>query len=449
MAIVTKTHVSDWVGDLLRKIDNRTAVSAVLGLGYVGLPVVRHLCNAGFRVVGFDVDEKKVMQLKQGKSYIGHIAAGWIASTVAEGIFRPTADYSKLREIDCISICVPTPLNKNREPNLTYIVETCKQIGKYLRPGQLVILESTTYPGTTEELVLPALSRHGLRVGHDYFLAFSPEREDPGNTQFTIDTIPKVIGGVTERCTEVAARYYATIFERIVPVSTPAVAEMSKLLENIFRSVNIALVNELKVLCTRMGIDVWEVIQAASTKPFGFMPFYPGPGLGGHCIPVDPFYLTWKAREYGVATRFIELSGEINASMPRYVVERTMEALSRHGKPLCGSRVLVLGAAYKKDIDDVRESPALELIQLLEEQGAIVKYNDPCVPRITPGRNHKIAMESVTLTAELLRASDCVLVATAHSCYDAHFIAAHAPLVVDTRNMMACVKKCNEKIVKA
>ncbi|MCC6153481.1 MAG: nucleotide sugar dehydrogenase [Candidatus Hydrogenedentes bacterium] len=432
-----------------RKIDNRTAVSAVIGLGYVGLPVVRHLCNAGFRVVGFDIDEKKVMQLKQGKSYIGHIPEGWIASTVTEGIFRPTADYSVLRETDCISICVPTPLNKNREPNLTYIVDTCKQIGRYLRHGQLVILESTTYPGTTEELVLPALSRQGLRVGHDYFLAFSPEREDPGNARFTIDTIPKVIGGVTERCTEVAARYYATIFERIVPVSTPAVAEMSKLLENIFRSVNIALVNELKVLCTRMGIDVWEVIHAASTKPFGFMPFYPGPGLGGHCIPVDPFYLTWKAREYGVTTRFVELSGEINASMPRYVVERTMEALSRQGKPLCGARVLVLGAAYKKNIDDVRESPALELIQLLQEQGAIVKYNDPYVPRITPGRNHTLTMESVPLTAELLRESDCVLVATAHECYDAHFIAAHAPLIVDTRNMMAGVKNCNGKVVKA
>lgn len=437
------------LSQLDRKLTDHSAIGAILGLGYVGLPLVRHLCEAGYRVLGFDVDVDKVDSLRRGESYIKHIASDWIHRVVTSGQFDPTADFSRLGQADCISICVPTPLNKNHEPDMQYVVKTTEVVAEHLRPGQLVVLESTTYPGTTVELMLPMLERSGLTVGKDFFLAFSPEREDPGNEKYTIRTIPKVVGGVTASCTALASRYYEKIFERIVPVSRPEVAEMCKLLENIFRSVNIALANELKMVCDRMGIDLWEVIAAASTKPFGFMPFYPGPGLGGHCIPIDPFYLTWKAREYDISARFIELSGEINTSMPLYVVTRLMEALNRAGKPLNGSRVLVLGAAYKKDIDDMRESPTIKLIELLFERQAHVDYNDPYIPRIKPGRHHSLQMESIELTPETLGSYDCVLVSTAHSCYDPEFIVRHSKLVIDTRNMTNNVNAHRDRIVKA
>lgn len=434
---------------LQHKLADKTAIGGVIGLGYVGLPLVQHLCDAGYRVLGFDIDPAKTERIAKGQSYIKHIESAWIAETVRRGHFEATTDFARLSETDCISICVPTPLDEHSEPDLRYVVSTAESIARTLRPGQLVILESTTYPGTTVEVVLPILERSGLRGGQDFFLAFSPEREDPGNTQYTIRTIPKVIGGLTSRCSELAAQYYGTIFERTVIVSTPAAAELTKLLENIFRCVNIALVNELKVLCDRMGIDIWEVIEAASTKPFGYMPFYPGPGLGGHCIPIDPFYLSWKAREFGFAARFIELAGEINTSMPLYVVMRLMEALNERGKPVKGSRILLLGAAYKKDVDDIRESPSIRLIQLLRERGAQVDYNDPYIPKITHGRRHNIEMESVELTPENIRSYDCVLISTAHSCYDIARIVENAALIVDTRNATGRMFAGAPNIVKA
>lgn len=431
------------------KIRERTAVGGVIGLGYVGLPLAQHLCQAGFSVVGLDIDDRKVKSLMEGKSYFKHIPSEGIAEMVESKKFTATTDFSHITNIDCLSICVPTPLNKYREPNLEYVEETARQIAKYLRPGHLIILESTTYPGTTRDVLLPILSESGLKAGDDFFVSFSPEREDPGNPDFSISQIPKVIGGMTEDCTDLSCLYYEALFKEVVPVDTPEIAEMSKLLENIFRSVNIALVNELKMLCDRMDIDIWKVIEAASTKPFGFMPFYPGPGLGGHCIPIDPFYLTWKAREYDFATRFIELSGEINTSMPRYVVGRVMEALNERGKALKGSRMMVLGAAYKKNVDDVRESPSIELIEQLTEYGADVVYNDPFVPRITPGRLHHVTMDSVELNEASLSESDCVLIATAHDSYNAAFIVEHASLIVDTRNFTAGVPDPDGKVVKA
>ncbi len=434
---------------LSRKISDKSCVGGVIGLGYVGLPLAQHLYEAGYRVVGFDVDPQKTQRLNRGESYIKHIDPAWIGAAVKKGAFMATSAFERLAEADCISICVPTPLDEHLEPDLTYVRSTAESIAKALRPGQLVLLESTTYPGTTEEVLLPLFERSGLKVGADFFLAFSPEREDPANPDFTISNIPKVLGGMTPACTELAAQYYATIFKQIVRVSNPAVAELSKLLENIFRSVNIALVNELKMLCDRMGLDVWEVIDAAATKPFGFMPFYPGPGLGGHCIPIDPFYLSWKAREYGVPTRFIELAGQINTLMPQYVVSRVMEALNTQGKPVKGARVLVLGAAYKKDVDDMRESPSLKLMELLLERGAEVVYNDPHIPALPATRKYHFEMSSIPLTQESLAGSDCVLIATNHSSYDYDFIVCHAPLVVDTRNATRNVSQGRDKIVKA
>ena len=432
-----------------QKIEQNTAVGAIIGLGYVGLPLVQHLCNAGYRVLGFDVDTEKVEKLKRGESYIKHIAPEWIAETIQTGKFEPTTDFARLSEADCISICVPTPLDDHSEPDLRYVRGTAQDIANGLREGQLVILESTTYPGTTVEVVLPILAKAGLKVGEDFHLAFSPEREDPGNPAYTIQNIPKVIGGVTPACTKLTAAYYGRIFERIVEVTTPAAAELTKLLENIFRSVNIALVNELKMLCDRMGIDVWEVINAAATKPFGYMPFYPGPGLGGHCIPIDPFYLSWKAREYEFHTRFIELAGEINTSMPGYVVTRAMEVLNERGKALNGSRILVLGLAYKRNVDDTRESPALKIIDLLQQRGAHVDYNDPHVPRMPRLRRYDFRHESVELTEENLRSYDCVIVITDHDAYDYPFILEHAPLLLDTRNATKGCDTHREKIVKA
>lgn len=434
---------------LLEKIRNGTAVGGVIGLGYVGLPLVQHLCGVGYRVLGFDVDPAKVEALENGRSYIKHISPEWIRETIASGAFEPTADFARLAEADCISICVPTPLDRNNEPDLSYVEKTTETISQYLRPGQLVILESTTYPGTTNELLQPLLEAGGLKVGEDVFLAYSPEREDPGNARYTIRTIPKVVGGVTPVCASLVSEYYGKIFEQVIEVSSPSAAELCKLLENIFRSVNIALVNELKMLCAKMGIDVWEVIDAAATKPFGYMPFYPGPGLGGHCIPIDPFYLSWKAREYEFNTRFIELAGEINTSMPEYVVHCVMEALNERSLPLKDARVLVLGVSYKRDVDDTRESPALKLISLLKKRGAVLDYNDPYVPRIPKVRRYDLDMASVELTPENLAQYDCVLIVTDHSGYDYDLIVGNARLVVDTRNATRDVKEGRERIVKA
>jgi len=437
------------VAELDDKLQQKTAVGGVIGLGYVGLPLVRLLCAGGYRILGFDVDPEKVAALNKGETYIGHIPAEWVAEAVSGGAFEATTDFSRLAEADCISICVPTPLDGHRQPDLRFVRTTCESIARYLRKGQLIILESTTYPGTTRELMLPILEKSGLKAGRDFFLAYSPEREDPGNERYPIGKIPKVVGGVTRKCAAAASAYYGRVFERVVPVSTPDAAELCKLLENIFRSVNVALVNELKMLCDRMGIDLWEVIEAASTKPFGFMPFYPGPGLGGHCIPIDPFYLTWKAHEHDFNTRFIALAGEINISMPSYVVTRTLEALNARGVTLNGARVLVLGAAYKKDVDDLRESPALRIIDLLKSRGARVAYNDPYIPAIRRVRHYDLEMESVPLTADTLAAHECVLIVTDHSRYDYDFIVKHARLVVDTRNATRNVAENRDKIVKA
>lgn len=434
---------------LRRKLNDSSAVAGIVGLGYVGLPLVQHLCKAGYRVVGFDVDENKIRMLEQGKSYIEHIPSKWIGEVVKAGKFSATSDFSKLKDVDCISICVPTPLNRHFEPDLKYVEATAKEICANLRKDQLIILESTTYPETTTELLVPLLEESGLKAGQDFHVSFSPEREDPGNPTFNISNIPKVVGGITPECTSLTAQYYNRIFDKVIEVSCPEVAELSKLLENIFRSVNIALVNELKMLCNRMGIDVCEVIDAAATKPFGFMPFYPGPGLGGHCIPIDPFYLSWKAREYDFSTRFIELAGQINTSMPKYVVTRVMEALNERGKTVKDAKVLILGVAYKKDVDDTRESPSFKLMELLEQHGAIISYNDPHVPVIPELRKYDYEMESVELTEENISQYDCVLVSTAHSKYDFDFIVEHSQLLVDTRNATRDVSKGREKIVKA
>jgi UDP-N-acetyl-D-glucosamine dehydrogenase len=430
---------------LIDKINQRKAVVGVIGLGYVGLPLVLEFCKAGFSVIGFDIDIKKVEMLHQAKSYIKHLDVSALQGATK---FRATTDFSELIDVDCILICVPTPLNRNREPDLSYVFNTTLVIAKYLRQGQLISLESTTYPGTTDEDMLEILDKSGLHAGEDYFLAYSPEREDPNNHDFSTATIPKIVGGFTPKCLSVANALYSSIVKETVPVSSTKIAEAAKLLENIYRSVNIALVNELKMLFDKMGIDIWEVINAAKTKPFGFMPFYPGPGLGGHCIPIDPFYLTWKARQYDMTTKFIELAGEINVSMPYYVVHRLMEALNEKGKSLKGSKILILGLAYKKDIDDIRESPSLKLMEILMEKGADVSYNDPYIPKIPKMRMYNIEKSSVELTADTLSNADCVLISTDHTVYSPEFIAKHAPLIVDTRNVMKGINN-RENIMKA
>lgn len=434
---------------LLEKIHQRTAWVGVIGLGYVGLPLAIEFAQAGFAVLGFDLDPKKVKAIHAGHSYIRHISPERLLVFARGKNCDATADFSRLHEPDCILICVPTPLTKNREPDLSYIQNTAASIAQQLRPAQLVVLESTTYPGTTREVVRPILERSGLRAGVDFFLAFSPEREDPGNPKFSTRTIPKVVGGLGPTDLQLACALYDAIVPQTVPVSSPDVAEATKLLENIFRSVNIALVNELKIVFHRMGIDIWEVIQAASTKPFGFMPFYPGPGLGGHCIPIDPFYLTWRAREFEITTRFIELAGEINTSMPEYVVSRVIEALNDDRKSLKGSRILIIGVAYKKDVDDDRESPSYRLMELLLRGGAKVDYHDPFVPQLRPGRKYQYQMASVALTPETLRQYDAVLIATDHTPIDYALIAEHARLVIDTRNAMARVSAPKARIIKA
>lgn len=421
---------------LLDKLRQRQALVGVIGLGYVGLPLVLRFLEEGFPVLGFDTDPAKVEKLNRGESYIKHIAAHRLKewATGAAPRFAATSDLSRLHEPDALLICVPTPLTPHREPDLRYVEATTRAIAQVLRPGQLVSLESTTYPGTTEEVLLPLLSARGT-VGRDFFLVFSPEREDPGNPTFGVKNIPKVVGGVTPACLEHGVALYESIVDRVVPVSSPKAAEMSKLLENIYRAVNIALVNELKVLCLRLGIDIFEVIEAAKTKPFGFQAFYPGPGLGGHCIPIDPFYLTWKAREYDCPTRFIELAGEVNTSMPYFVVERIVEVLNNAGRALKGARILVLGIAYKKDIDDNRESPGVKILDLLLQRGAWVDYHDPHIPHCRGMRHYPhLDLGSVPLTAETLASYDCVVLVTDHSAYDYPWIARHARLIVDTRN---------------
>ena len=435
--------------DLVEKIESRKAIVGIIGLGYVGLPLMREFCAGKFRVVGFDIDPGKVKKLNAGKSYIKHIPSSVISENTKSGRFRATTDFNDLRKVDAIIICVPTPLDKMREPNVQFIVNSGEAITKRLKPGQLVILESTTYPGTTREVLQPILEKSGLKAGKDFYLAFSPEREDPGNPHYTTRTIPKVVGGLDRKSTQVAAKLYGQVLERTVSVSSCEVAEAAKILENVYRCVNIAMVNELKILFDKMGIDVWEVINAAATKPFGFQAFYPGPGLGGHCIPIDPFYLSWKARQYEMTTRFIELAGEINVAMPDYVVRRLMDALNTHGQSLKGAKVLVLGLAYKKDVDDMRESPSVRLIEKLREHGAVVNYNDPHIPVAPRQREHNVGLVSKKLTPSFLASQDVVLISTDHSSYDYDWIVQHAKLVVDSRNATAHVKKGRDKIVKA
>jgi UDP-N-acetyl-D-glucosamine dehydrogenase len=445
--------------NLLNKIQNKKAVIGIIGLGYVGLPLGLEFAHKGFKVIGFDIDEKKIPILKRGESYIKHIKAERIKSAVDKGTFEATSDFSKLPEVDAIIICVPTPLNEHREPDMSYIVNSGKMIAQYLHKGQFVALESSTYPGTTDEILLPMFEnapqtqsnsqQTKLICGEDFYLAFSPEREDPNNPHYNTATIPKVVGGITPACLEVAQALYSQVIVNTVPVSSTRAAEATKLLENIFRAVNIALVNELKMVFDRMDIDIWEVIKAASTKPFGFTPFYPGPGLGGHCIPIDPFYLTWKAREYDISTKFIELAGEINTLQPYYVVERTLDYLNDIGKSLKGAKVLILGASYKKDIDDMRESPSLKLIDILQSKGAIVDYSDPYVSKLPPTRHFKFDLSSVEITKESLSKYDVILLSTDHSDFDYKFIAENAKLIVDTRNAFEKNGIRKENIFKA
>ena len=419
---------------LLDRIEARAATVGIIGLGYVGLPLARGFARAGFRVLGFDTDPAKVKSLSRGKSYIGHIDDATIAAMAAAG-FGATADFDRLGEPDAVLICVPTPLTEARDPDLRYVEASARSIAARLRPGQLVVLESTTYPGTTRDVLLPILGRGGLVAEADYFLAFSPEREDPGNPDFTTATIPKVVGGLGPTSLRAAVALYAAVVERVVPVASVEVAEACKILENTYRAVNIALINELKVLFERMGIDVWEVIAAAKSKPFGFQEFRPGPGLGGHCIPIDPFYLAWIARKHGMNTRFIELAGEINTSMPGYVIDRVADALNDRGKPLRGSRIVLLGMAYKKDVDDPRESPGFEIMDRLIAKGAEVSYNDPHIPRLPRMRRYPDRdFASQDLTPDFLAGRDCVVIVTDHSAYDWASIVRHSPLVIDTRN---------------
>jgi UDP-N-acetyl-D-glucosamine dehydrogenase len=431
----------------------------IIGCGYVGLPLALRFADVGQRVTGFDTDQEKINKLNAGQSYIQHISADKIKQHVQGKRFAATTDFTRLREMDAVLICVPTPLDERREPDLSYVEKTAQSIAPNLHRGQLIVLESTTYPGTTEELVLPILEKGGLKcplargagsenVATDFYLAFSPEREDPGNKQFGLAQIPKVVGGINPASGRAAVALYAQIVSKVVPVSSTRAAEMVKLLENIFRCVNIALVNELKQLSLRMDLDIWEVIDSAATKPFGFMPFYPGPGLGGHCIPVDPYYLSWKAREYDFATRFIELAGEINTAMPYNVVDALVTALNTQEKSVKGSKILLLGVAYKKDVDDLRESPSLKLLELLTARGAVLDYNDPYFPALFKMRHYDFSnMKSVVLSPEHLASYDCVLIATDHTSYDYEAIVRHSKLVVDTRNATRHVKQDREKVV--
>lgn len=417
---------------LIKKLNSNDAVIGIVGLGYVGLPLVLRYLEVGYRVVGLDIDPTKIEKLSAGKTYIEHIPDSEIEKTLQKP-FEATTDMSKANECDALIICVPTPLNKYREPDLTFVTSTVDTLGPHLTPGQVMSLESTTYPGTTDEELKPRIEKFGLTVGKDYFLVYSPEREDPGNANFTTRTIPKVCGGYSPSCLDVGIALYSNTIDKVVPVSSTRAAEMTKLLENIHRAVNIGLVNEMKIVADRMGIDIHEVIDAAATKPFGFTAYYPGPGLGGHCIPIDPFYLTWKAREYGLHTRFIELAGEVNGAMPDYVVSKTVDALNERGKALKGSKVLVLGIAYKKDVDDMRESPSVLIMEKLRDKGAIVEYSDPHVPVFPKMREHSFDLESVPLTRENIRNFDCVVLATDHSSFDYELLISNSVCFIDTR----------------
>lgn len=431
--------------ELINRLGNKKAIIGIVGLGYVGLPLMLRYNDVGYRVLGIDIDQSKVDKLNNGQTYIEHISNSRIAKALQSG-FEATSDFSRVAEVDAVILCVPTPLNKYREPDMSFVTNTTDAIKPYLREGQVVSLESTTYPGTTEEELLPRVQEGGLIVGENLFLVYSPEREDPGNPNYETRTIPKVVGGHTPACREVGEALYAQAIDRVVPVSSTKAAEMTKLLENIHRAVNIGLVNEMKVVADRMGIDIYEVIDAAATKPFGFTPYYPGPGLGGHCIPIDPFYLTWKAREYGLHTRFIELSGEVNRAMPEYVVSKLMDGLNQHGKALKGSKVLVLGIAYKKNVDDMRESPSVEIMELIQAKGAEIAYSDPHVPVFPKMRAYDFDLASVGLTDAALRGYDAVVLATDHDCFDYDRIKQCAPLIIDSRGIY---REPAEHIIKA
>jgi UDP-N-acetyl-D-glucosamine dehydrogenase len=440
---------------ILEKIKNKSLVVGIVGMGYVGLPLGLAFATKKIKVLGFDLDARKVKLLSQGKTYIKHISEKKIKEAVNSGKLKATTDFSRLPEVDAIIICVPTPLDEHREPDMSYVVNTAKTVAKYLRKGQLVTLESTTYPGTTDEILQPLFEnatnagKNKFKVGKDFYLAFSPEREDPNNPDYSTETIPKVVGGVTSKCLEIATALYDHVIIKTVPVSSPGVAEATKLLENIYRSVNIALVNELKMVFDKMKIDVWEVIRAASTKPFGYTPFYPGPGLGGHCIPIDPFYLTWKAREFEINTKFIELAGEINTYQPYYVVEKSIEVLNKYKKAMNGSKVLILGASYKKDIDDMRESPSLKLIEIFLGKGASVDYYDPFVPILPKTRKYQFDMKSITVTKEKLKSYDLVVLSTDHSNFDYKFIGFNAKIIIDSRNAFESRGMKGKNIFKA
>lgn len=438
--------------ELLSAIEARRSKIGIIGLGYVGLPLAMTVSRAGFTVIGFDIDPDKMVAIAAGRSYIEAVPEAVLKTETGEGRFSATSDFSRLGECDIIAICVPTPLTRHREPDLSYVANTCREIAKTLRPGQLIVLESTTWPGTTEEVMKPILEKGGLVAGRDFFLGYSPEREDPGNRDFETSTIPKVVAGDGEAASAMVAAFYGAVVKTVVPVSGTRTAEAVKLTENVFRAVNIALVNELKLVYERMGIDIWEVIDAAKTKPFGYMPFYPGPGLGGHCIPIDPFYLTWKSREYDLPTRFIELAGEINTAMPRHVVDRLAEALDRSlGKALSRSKILLLGLAYKKNVPDIRESPSLRLMELLIERGADVAYHDPFLAEIPRTREygHLKGRRSVAIDPQALEGFDAAIVATDHDAVDYAAIASLLPLVIDTRNVFARAGIAAENVVKA
>jgi UDP-N-acetyl-D-glucosamine dehydrogenase len=430
---------------LLHKIEGREAVLSVIGLGYVGLPLAVEFAREGYCVIGVDLDGEKVRLLNSGVSYIPDIPTEAIVELTHKGLLKATTDYSALKDVDAISICVPTPLRKTKDPDMSYVIAAADEVARYSHPGLLIVLESTTYPGTTDELITPRLAHNGFKVGEDVFVCFSPERIDPGNPTYGVRNTPKIIGGATSDCLEVAQALYSKAIDHVVPVSSTRAAEMVKLLENTFRSVNIGLVNEMAVMCDKLGVNVWEVIEAASTKPFGFMTFYPGPGLGGHCIPIDPLYLSWKLKALNYNARFIELASEVNSQMPLYVVSKVMDALNKVRMPANGSKVLVLGAAYKRDIDDLRESPALDVIRLLQERGAEVAYHDPYVPNL---RHEGLPMDSIELTADALKSADCVVVVTDHTSYDWDWIAREAKIVVDSRNAMKQVAQPKATIVR-
>lgn len=444
---------SESTAQLLReKIDTNSAQVGIVGLGYVGLPLISAFTNAGFRCIGYDVDQQKVDALLAGQSYIKHIESSTIANWIERDVLEPTSDMGRLGEADVVLICVPTPLTTSQEPDLRYVELTAEAIAKTLRPGQLIVLESTTYPTTTREVMVPILEKNpaGLRCGEEYFVAYSPEREDPGNPDYTAAGIPKVVGGYDQQSCDLACQLYSKSIVQVIPVSSPEVAEACKILENTYRAVNIALVNELKTLFDRMDIDIWEVVDAAKTKPFGFQAFYPGPGLGGHCIPIDPFYLSWLARREGMTTQFIELAGQVNSRMPRYVISQLSEFLNNVGKPIRNSKICLLGMAYKKDVDDPRESPSFELLDLLRERGAELSYNDPHIPKLRKMRHHDVPeMTSTELTADFLAEQDCVLIATDHTAYDYEFIVQHSQMVLDTRDATKAVITGREKIFKA